>query len=386
MNSAWRSTAGGALVLVMTLVYIYASPDMRAEALQIIDRCVDEPDAAVCYEREVPLLYPAYSVPRLFDIVRTIRAEDPEYQFCHVLAHKIGERVVDENPNAWIEGISLNPPDGLCSNGYIHGVVGGRFRAEVLDDATREKLVPDFSRACEPRANWAPSDLDRAICYHGLGHLYDFITDADLPAALDMCNRTTPDDMHRVCHEGVFMQIYQPLEPDDFLMIERMSLKPGTTTVRAFCARFTKDEYEGACLRESWPYFRSEILAGAAGAFCSDQPNAREEDACYESASAIVGRTSLDDPAKAAKACNGFPGDRRITCFAASAQAVLEEDRSRASEALALCARASDMVDGCMAKLSQRAEFIFGSGSKERGVFCGLLPSALQTQCRDSNK
>src|SRR3989344_3814855 len=190
--------------------------------VKIVHDCAQARDRSACYEAEVPTLYPQLSVAQVFDIVREIRREDPSYQFCHVLAHKIGERVVAEDPERWIDAIPLNPPDGLCSNGFIHGVVGGRFRAEVLDDETLEKLIPDFSRACEPRKGWQPSSLDQAICYHGIGHLYMFVTDADIPKALSLCERTArgsdPErDFRRVCREGVFMQIYQPLEPDDYL-------------------------------------------------------------------------------------------------------------------------------------------------------------------------
>ena len=46
-------------------------------------------------------------------------------------------------------------------------------------------------------------------------------------------------------------------------MIERMTVKPMKETVREFCAAYRDvPEYEGACLRESWPFFREEITTG----------------------------------------------------------------------------------------------------------------------------
>ncbi len=338
-----------------------------------------------CYEREVPPLYPEFDVATLFGIIREIRAIDPSYQFCHVLAHKLGERVVAEDPARWTDAIALNPSDGLCSNGFIHGVIGGRFRAEVLDASTTEKLIPDFARACSPREGWSPSDLDRAICYHGIGHLYVFITNADIRRALTICEQTVPDDFRRVCIEGVFMQIYQPLEPDDFLLIEQMTVKPTRETVRSFCASFGDSEYVGACLRESWPFFAREIRRGTGiAAFCSGQPDARLEDLCYRSAFTIVGRLALGDQDRAVGACDNSPPERLEMCYSVLAQSVFEEDRGNAGGALALCERASPQVAAaCVDWLISQAPFIFGSDTKERTQFCRALPSHKRQECFD---
>lgn len=343
-------------------------------------------DHSPCYEREVPLLYPKLSVSRLFDVVRVIRKADPSYQFCHVLAHKVGERVVAEDPARWVEAIPLNPADGLCSNGYIHGVIGGRFRAEVLDTPTIEKLIPDFTRACAPREGWIPSDLDRAICYHGMGHLYDFITNADLPKALDLCRRTAPENSRRVCVEGVFMQIYQPLEPDDFQLIEQMRTRPTPNTVRPFCATFKDPEHVGACLRESWPFFKEGIMQGTGvGAFCSSQPGVELEDHCYRAAFTIIGRLSLGEPEAAAHACRKSPPARQEMCYSVIAQSVLEEDRTNAKGALALCAKAPrEIAEACAAWLVSQARFIYGSNRAEYNRFCEALPAPLMQSCLDN--
>lgn len=350
---------------------------------EIVASCSGGDDHAACYETEVSALYPNLSVARIFDVIREIRREDPSYQFCHVLAHKIGERVVAEDPNRWIDAIPLNPSDGLCSNGFIHGVVGGRFRAEVLDDATLQKLLPDFRRACEPRTGWQPSGLDQAICYHGLGHLYDFITNADLPKALDICTQTTTEQYRRVCIEGVFMQIYQPLEPDDYLMIEQMPVKPTANTVRQFCAQYRSNPaYEGACLRESWPMHPGMDDGTGVESFCSNQPNEDEGTACYQTATAIIGRQSLGNPEKAASACGQLPGTWQDMCFSTVAQAFLEENRTDASKAIEFCGRAQgSLAERCISSLVGQAAFIFGRNKSEMKAFCAALPSEMRDQC-----
>ncbi len=381
---------GAALLIVCALLWVGRTEAHTNEdiARAIVATCAPagtDEDPAPCYEDLVPKLYPERPVNDVFAVMRQIRQLDRTYQFCHVLAHKLGERVVAEDPSRWMNAMALNPPDGLCSNGFVHGVVGGRFRAEVLTEETIQGLISDFTRACAPREDWSPSDLDRAICYHGMGHLYDFITDADIPQALALCAQTTPKDYARTCTEGVFMQIYQPLEPDDYLLIERMQSKPSTTTVRAYCATYGADpEVEGACLRESWPYMSRGIRDGTAVAtFCSGQPDAQRTDDCYQTVSSLVGRMSLDDPNKAAAACGNFPPERQATCYNYSAQAILEENRTDAVRAVALCAQSGPSERSCYEFLVSHAVFLFGGNRGQLDAFCAALPKDLSMQCHE---
>lgn len=375
------------LVVFAAALYLSSIVPQTSDAAIFVDACAKADDKEACYEERVSVLYPEHSIKDVFSLVREIRRIDKEYQFCHVLAHKLGERVVAEDPENWLDAIPLNPSDGLCSNGFIHGVIGGKFRAEVLDDATLKTLETDFNRACEPRANWSPSPLDQAICYHGLGHLYMYITDADIRKALMLCEKTagkkSTGDFRVVCREGVFMQIYQPLEPDDFLLIERMETKPSTTTVRAFCAQFPEDEYEGACLRESWPFFGESIVSGrGVEAFCAGQPNTEEETACYHSATAIIGRMSLGRTEQGVAACAQLPKPRQSLCFTTVARTILEENREEIRGAAALCERApADIREGCFAGLVRDARFIFGSDAGRLHAFCRAVPASLQETC-----
>ncbi|MDP3645876.1 MAG: hypothetical protein Q8R25_02210, partial [bacterium] len=221
----------------------YLFPIGVADANAIVEKCEADQNKTRCYEHEVPTLFPQYSIADIFGVIREIRRLDPSYQFCHVLAHKLGEAIVAEDPSKWLDAMSQNPPNSLCSNGFIHGVIVGRFRNDILDETSIQEAIPDFRRACEPRSSpageWHPSRLDQAICYHGMGHLFTFITNADLRRALDICDAVGESDtgsFFRVCREGVFMQIYQPLEPDDFELVAQLPIKPTKENYRRFCA------------------------------------------------------------------------------------------------------------------------------------------------------
>ncbi len=380
--------AGGVLVLFVgggLFAFLTTHPS-TATAQEISSLCMSEPDHERCYEREVPNLYPALPLPKIFDIVRDIRRRDPSYQFCHVLAHKLGENAVAADPSHWLDLIPLNPSDGMCSNGFIHGVIVGRFRNDVLDDATLQKTVKDFQSACEPRANWHPSSLDQAICYHGMGHLFMFITNADIKKSIDVCGvvgKSPTGNFLRVCSEGVFMQIYQPLEPDDFALLNLLPEKPTAENYRRLCSAYTDPAVQGACLREAWPLAREGVTSGTGVAkFCSKQPNAEQESDCYDTATAIIGRMHLADPDGAATACTALPQSRQSVCFISVAQAQIEEDREKGADALAFCSRApGDIASQCVQTLVERSSSYFPPDSPDQDAFCALASAEYHTPC-----
>lgn len=383
-----KTRASIALIVVLfaaltSLLFFKDSSSVSGTAQAIAKDCMaSQGDKATCYEQKIPALYPQKDVDEIFNVIRELRSIDSGYQFCHVLAHKLGELVVAEDPDRWIEAIPLNPSDGMCSNGFVHGVVGGRFRAEVLDEATLAHFLPDFRRACEPRPDWNPSGLDRAICYHGMGHLYMFITDANISHALEVCEEATPSDTRRTCIEGVFMQIYQPLEPDDFELLKRLPYIPDRSSYREFCSAYRQSDYVGACLREAWPLFREEISSGEGGeAFCSGQPNENEKDNCYATITAIIGRTTLNDPASSTRACSALPRERQFICFESVSRAVLEENRNASKEAIDICQRSGDMATQCIQRLIEVSYFIFGDRQDQKANFCASVPTDMQQRC-----
>lgn len=378
------------LVIIATLfaVFFFGSrgADVAAAAAEIVDTCAREASREACYEREVPARYGTFSVQELFGVVHAIRERDPSYQFCHVLAHKIGERAVEADPERWLSLIPLNPADGLCSNGFIHGVIVGRFRDDVFDEAMMRATIPDFRIACEPHDGWTPSPLDQAICYHGMGHLFMFLTDADYRRALDACaaiEQSPTGNFGQVCREGVFMQTYQPLEPDDFDLVALLPEEPKRENYRRICAQFSRDEEEGACLREAWPLFREEILGGGISAFCEGNPPS-QIDKCYDTGFAIIGRQSQsrDKASQIMTACSGAPRERQGLCFGIVAVAFIEENRRARAEAAGVCAAApAHAQERCYGTLVERINFVYGSDEAGKRALCDALPSAEQARC-----
>lgn len=360
----------------------------RDTAAEVLGACVDAPHRPTCYERELPKLLSRISMEETFGVLRQVQQRDPAYRFCHVLAHELGGLEVAKDPGNWFDVIPRCPTDGLCSNGCVHGAAVARFSTEVLSDAEVEEVIPDLARACEAREGYAPTPLDQAMCYHGIGHMNVHITKSRITKSLEICDRVSVKDdgrdFTRLCDEGVFMQLFQPLEPEDFALIDELAVPPSRENLSSFCAAHgrTTDE-EAACWREGWPFYREEInTPEGIVAFCSASPTVTATDRCYETVLSIVGRTSLDD-GSARRICAGLPGERQGLCYSISAGAILEEDRTRTAEAARFCDEVPSRENQrtCYDRLVGIATFVFHPTDAQLPLLCEALPSPYRDRC-----
>ncbi len=374
----------GAILRIVFLHGAIHSDSLLDTAKQIVASCEKNPgDHAACYQAEVPNLYPKYSVAQIFGVLRDIRTLDTSYRYCHVLGHSIGERVVAEDPDRWVEDLGLTPPDGICSNGYIHGIISGRFRSEVLTDDTIQTFLPDFSRACQPSSIWSPSGFDEEECFHSMGHLLDFITDANIPKSLTLCEKAIPAGYQKNCMEGVFMQIFHPREPDDTLLIAKLPVRPDIETYRAYCASFGSAVYVGACLRETWSMYAESLREpGGITSFCSNQPDDHEAQNCYQVAFSAIAWTNLSDPTAVARACGYAPQDMRESCLITAAKRMMGEDKLDGKSVIALCSAASaDLKDDCFSGAAALSSYLFGEDADEYNTYCPLFMGANRDRC-----
>jgi len=223
--------------------------------------CQKDKDRPSCYDKEVPKLTGSLSMEDAFRVTWHVQEKDSEYQYCHVLGHELSAREVRKDPTKWKEVIT-RCPSGMCSNGCLHGGFQERFRAETFTEEEIEEVTQELVDACEAREQWQPTGLEQASCYHALGHLTMYITDANTEQASTICDVISkkPDgrDFRQLCYDGVFMQIFQPLEPEDFALIE--GKVPTKEEVTAFCAEGNTHMQEASCLNESWPLFYQDIV------------------------------------------------------------------------------------------------------------------------------
>lgn len=381
------------LLIITTVLFLgHRSAPASSEGLasSIVSECANAPYRPFCYEEKVPQLIDNLTTVEIFDVVRLIRKKDPEYLFCHVLAHKIGENEVKRDPDAWLDALALAPEDGLCSNGYAHGAILARFNSEVFNDKELREVEDKLSIACESRAGWNPTDLQKAICYHGLGHVLVHLTNAEVDRALRTCERIAVKedgrDYRRVCHEGVYMQFFQPLEPEDYALIDQLAIKPNRENIESFCHEYSSSEAEfGVCWREAWPFFTEELKSGEGiMKYCGFLKDQNQNRSCLITAFTINGRQNLANEEKMAQVCSALPKMHQGSCFARGANAFIEEDQGMIPDGVAFCSLAedNDAKNECFGFLAKLSSFNLRAGSVAYETLCSTLPVQWQNTCR----
>lgn len=356
---------------------------LERHAAKILDKCSVESHRPSCYDREVPRLLGDISMEQAFEVTRLIQEKDDSYFYCHVLGHNLSAKETAKNPEKW-KDVVARCPSNVCSNGCIHGAFQERFRAEALPEASIEELKPELAGICEKRPGWNPTNMERATCYHALGHLTMYMTDADIEKSTGLCQEVTAlagsQGLSPICFDGVFMQIFQPLEQEDFALVE--GLAPSKEELAFFCSQFEGYE-KGSCWNEGWPLYRKEILtAEGVIKFCSAlEPFLQQR--CYNAMFYVVPAQFQLDEGRMKQYCSLLPDPQRGQCFANAASRLIETDARLIKQAVGLCEAAADFgaKEQCYQELLFYSTYNFHKGSEDFFKLCSALPQPWTQQC-----
>jgi hypothetical protein len=274
----------------------------------------------------------------------------------------------------------------MCSNGCLHGAAQERFRASSLSDEQVAELIPELKNICESGNGRDYTGLEQASCFHSLGHLAMYVTDADVALATEVCDavsaKSSGGDYSRTCYEGVYMQIFQPLEPEDFALIK--AIEPKTQKdAEAFCDSFA-GERRAACHRESWPLYRSALMEpGGLESFCSLVPDKASKKNCYTGLFYVLAALLNFDEEKITPFCLSVPPERVGQCFANSASRFIETDYRLTPQAVELCevAEREGVGERCYRELLFYSFYNFHKGSDAFKALCNALPEPWSSEC-----
>lgn len=372
----------GAEAVLLITSRLNPEKQIQAWAARMVKTCGEGDSPSVCYEREIPKLLDRMNMEQVFAVTRAVQEDDPRFSYCHVLGHEVASYETRKDPAKWKDVIT-RCPSGVCSNGCLHGALQERFRAESLTDAQIAELIPELATVCTPRGAWNPSPIEQASCSHALGHLLMYATNADITRAVAWCEKLdveSPINMLRVCLDGAFMQLYQPLEPEDFVLIAGKEITRGGH--EAFCAPFQGSAAWRSCWTEGWPLYLTELQTPSGmDAYCSKVPR-DQLSACIESMTYIMVvqfRFNLD---ALHSYCLGLATDPQ-TCVSSVATRLLENDNRAVKTAISWCANFSDtaLSDGCFGKLASFATEVFSKGTPQHSQLCTSLPAVWQQAC-----
>lgn len=355
-------------------------------AQQSVDKCSSSKYKSNCYDKEIPgLMDPGVnlSMEDAFEVARRVQKKDNSFVFCHVLGHKLSEKETAKDPSKWKEVIS-RCPSGVCSNGCIHGAFQEKFRNESLTEEEIETIKPELATICRSRDSFHPSGIEQGSCYHALGHLTMYMTAADTKKSVSLCKELAVSEKNKdytsVCFDGVFMQIFQPLEPEDFALVK--GITPTEQNIKIFCEQFG-DKEKASCWGESWP-LKLEKLKTAEGLveFCS-YLNGPLKSRCFDNMFYIMPIQFRFDTQKMLSYCRSMPSDISGKCAAQVALRYVQNDFSNIDDAVNFCRLSLDYDsdEKCFEILAKQASYNFTKGSEEYKKMCGSLPENWQGQC-----
>lgn len=380
---------------------------------EIIKLCVTEDSRQTCYDTEIPkIIDRGLTLEQSIDVIKLIQNQDSGYWFCHAVAHKLTTKEYYKNPKAWKE-IMVRSPMGMCSNGFLHGALQAHFSTETLNGVQMSELMPDLQTICEKRENWQPTSQQQSSCYHELGHLSMYLTHGNVREAAKVCStvglRSDGRNYLQTCHEGIFMQVFEPREPDDFELIydivpqkeklgvcEQYSdgvMKGGCWKIgwvekyKEFCNQFEGD-VRSACFREAWVIKSDDIQkAEAIVEYCTYAEDISEKRKCYNKLFYSLMSIFNFDTKKLIPICLGLPQSIKGQCFANTASRLIETDRRLIKESVAVCKEADKIgiANECYQELSHYAGFVFPVKSPEFYELCDNLPNKWKEQCLSRN-
>lgn len=356
---------------------------LKEYAASVLGACEGAKYRPSCYDEQIPLFMSSLSMEEAFQVTRLVQDEDDSYQYCHVLGHTLSALEVAKDPKDW-KDVVTRCPSGLCSNGCIHGGFQERFREGSFTQEEIVEIAVELETLCEPREGWNPTGLEQGSCYHALGHLTMYLTEAELPQALEICDqvglKTNGRDWRQLCYDGAFMQIFQPLEPEDFALIEgKVPLKE---ELSSYCGAY-EGRQQASCLSESWPLFATEIRESEGlVAFCG-MTEEEHRPRCFNAMFYVVTAQMGFDSSRIAGYCLGMPETLQGRCFANAASRMIETDWRNTGKSASLCAASAsrENEETCFAELLQYSTYNFHAGSKEFFELCEALPGQWHEKC-----
>ena len=197
----------------------------------------------------------------------------------------------------------------------------------------------------------------------------------------DIAGKSKSGDYSKVCFDGVFMQIFQPLEPEDFALIK--GKVPKKEDMKTFCSIFSKDAV-GSCWNESWPMSREEVMDSLGVVkFCNSfLKDSSDVDRCFTSMFYVVTAQTQFDLLKMKVYCSALPGGIDAHCFANVSSRLIETDYRNISKSVDFCEGAKDQAkEQCLQELLTYSTYNFLPGSPEFFELCNAMPENWKEQC-----
>lgn len=379
----------GFLVIALGALLLWgpAGRTLGEFAAQIMIGCEESPYRSTCYNELIPKYFNKVGMVDSFKLIRKVQQSDKAYGYCHLAAHEVARQAVEKNRLGWKSVLNQCPQDGMCANGCLHGALITRFigAESGMSRVEIDEAIGELEGICEPRSDWDPSPLDRGNCYHGLGHLSMYMTLGDIHESIKICNRFsegTEGDMNALCYGGVFMQLFQPLEPEDVAMVAHIDVSRENFV--DFCNQFPQGGGRTECFeRGSMLFPRATTDGPTMKHFCELSKDKQIIESCYIMVFSLVGSGSDYDTDRIKSICDTVEEVRRGDCYGLAAINMIDADSNFISRIPEICKATGDedTESACFARIAWYVPYRFNSGTDNFDSLCDVLKeSSVETE------
>lgn len=362
-----------------------AEAEIGIAAQEVIDECASAREKSLCYERVIPrYMDDRFTMEQAFEITKEVQRLDPSFTYCHVLAHNISAKETAKDPSKW-KDVVARASYGLCGNGGSHGAFQERYRDESMPNASVDEILRIISDVCEPRETWKATPAQIANCVHGVGHLAMYVTNGDVEKSNALCTafaaQMPRNDYVRTCYEGVFMQVFQPIEPEDKALVE--DIVPEPSEAQVYCNTFS-GQVRAICIRESWILNPDPLVEPSKfEAHCAGIADGKERAYCYEGIiMGVYSRSFNFDETSMIGLCRQLRSELQSLCVETVAYRLIQTDWRNMERAVRVCAEAgSGNESKCFQKLQSYVDTMFAADDPMREKMCELMPKQYSAEC-----
>lgn len=166
--------------------------------------CMQNNGLTQCYRDLAFDLLAQAPIRTIFEAIAHSEQYPEVFSQCHQLTHFLARAHYAHTKDV---PLAFNSCTSACHGGCYHGVIEGYFKEYNIDiGALDDALIAQQIRTVcgQERTHASPRIYNE--CLHGIGHAMMFITEADLPRSLALCDALATLSEREACYGGVFME------------------------------------------------------------------------------------------------------------------------------------------------------------------------------------
>jgi len=155
-----------------------------------------------CYNQVAVNVLKKNDLQQAITVLEKNQDQSELFQSCHEMGHFLGREEYKRTKKV-NEALSVCTP--VCFAGCFHGVLEGHLIEKKIGLDQPELLSKEITKICGLKQDYAQAEFFNQ-CLHGLGHALMFLTNANLPTALKLCDNLQTKSEQDWCYSGSFME------------------------------------------------------------------------------------------------------------------------------------------------------------------------------------